>query len=1011
MEPGGPAGYGGAPSRPISGPIVGPGGPQGPQRPGSRPVSGPVGRPVSGTVGADGLERGPGPAPWPVQHPMNAAPRNAAPPSTLPTHPASVAVAPPSRVPSRPVTGIPASAPPQSGPPAMYVPAPERYPALDPADPVEPERERDERPNKKQKPRRVKSRPPKDRKDRQAVHELELREIAGHLTFTRNDVTAWYHLPDIQWAFRADKERTSILLGIAAQYAALGGYRLHMRRTNRPYPAVGWARRMAALTPHPVPDVRGAPSWSDHLEAGQRRLHATSLAEGEVYLGVVFQRRTMREQMIETLNALRKRGSGNAERNRLEQLVGRFDEVLGAFGMQARPATAKQVEWLIHRSVALCMPPPPALSPAESGGWETGDLLAFTEHTMRYRSPYGSTVKLQSRIGDEYVERHVAVLTFGRMEELSIPERHEPWLHFHEQLPWPMEISSRVDVLGQGDALRSLEHKLLTIRSQQRDYHEHEMDAPPELERLAQRALDISDEMSTGLDLDAARVHGWHRIAVSGRTEEECLKRARALTDHYRSIRMTLNHPRDQLRLLDEFIPGQPVANTGYLRRMPAKYFAAAIPQAAAAIGDRRGPIIGETCGTSHRPVMWDPHYATEVRERSGLAVFVAEPGGGKSTLMGGIAYLAARRGVQCTILDPSGPLARLATMPELAPFSKVYNLTRGEPGTLAPYGLIPTPRREHFPAGALGDAEWTSAVAAARAERKALATDICMMLLPPQIQRERSSPILLQRAARQVEPEEWATLDDLIATVATFGDEGSELAETLGDVRDMPLSRLFFGRSTASYGQDESVLTVITMAGLALPDLTIDREFWQLEERMALPMLHLATAFTTRRAYGRAMHERKLVALDETHFLAGWGSGRALFTRLARDSRKWNIAALAASQNPVDILGLDVQNLVSTVFVGRIAEDPEIAAQALRMLGVQRGIGYENTLAQLSVADSQNDQRLGYREFVMRDVDGRVQKFRADLAYVAGLLEHLDTTADPLGDVGRIAGQEGDAR
>lgn len=31
-----------------------------------------------------------------------------------------------------------------------------------------------------------------------------------------------------------------------------------------------------------------------------------------------------------------------------------------------------------------------------------------------------------------------------------------------------------------------------------------------------------------------------------------------------------------------------------------------------------------------------------EVRERSGLAVFVAEPGGGKSTLLGALGYLAA---------------------------------------------------------------------------------------------------------------------------------------------------------------------------------------------------------------------------------------------------------------------------------------------------------------------------------------------------------------------------------
>ena len=55
------------------------------------------------------------------------------------------------------------------------------------------------------------------------------------------------------------------------------------------------------------------------------------------------------------------------------------------------------------------------------------------------------------------------------------------------------------------------------IRSQQLDYAEHGMDAPPELERLAQRALVLGDEMTTGLPVDSSRVHGWHRLAVSGR--------------------------------------------------------------------------------------------------------------------------------------------------------------------------------------------------------------------------------------------------------------------------------------------------------------------------------------------------------------------------------------------------------------------------------------------------------------------------------------------------------------
>jgi len=94
--------------------------------------------------------------------------------------------------------------------------------------------------------------------------------------------------------------------------------------------------------------------------------------------------------------------------------------------------------------------------------------------------------------------------------------------------------------------------------------------------------------------------------------------------------------------------------------------------------------------------------------------------------------------------------------------------------------------------------------------------------------------------------------------------------------------------------------------------------------------MLHTAHRLAVRRCYGGSMSQRKLVGLDEAHFMEGWRSGRSFLVRLARDSRKWNIAGLVASQNPKDILGLDVQNLVSTVFVGRIAEDPEIAATLL---------------------------------------------------------------------------------
>jgi hypothetical protein len=157
--------------------------------------------------------------------------------------------------------------------------------------------------------------------------------------------------------------------------------------------------------------------------------------------------------------------------------------------------------------------------------------------------------------------------------------------------------------------------------------------------------------------------------------------------------------------------------------------------------------------------------------------------------------------------------------------------------------------------------------------------------------------------------------------------------------------------------------------------------------------MLHMAHRLAVRRCYSGDMHRRKLVGLDEAHVMEGWSSGRSFLVRLARDSRKWNLAALVASQNPRDILRLDVQNLVSTVFVGRIAEDAEVAEDALRMLRVPTGAGYERTLARLSQADTSSHDRLGHREFVMRDVDGRVQEIRVDVSYVPELLRYLDTT------------------
>ncbi|MBB4696401.1 ATP-binding protein [Paractinoplanes abujensis] len=942
---------------------------------------------------------------WPDFDDWPPSPRNGA----APAQTTESAAAPVSTPPLWQTVGGTPARPPQPGPVEAYAPQPlldepaDEAPLPVPVPEKAPAKRKEKAPARRTKepknlpvkqPKPVTLRPHKLKfNDRDPVMELEISEIAGHLTFTQSTVTAWYYLPEVRWAFRPDAEREALLSAISEQYAGLAGFRLHLRRTNRPFPADEWARTVDSFTAKPLPDVRGGTSWSDHLVAAQRHLLSVNHAEGQTYLGVTFARRSLGDTFSERVLRIFGRGTSDGERRKLNRAVEQFDEVLNAFGMRGRRVTPQELEWLLFRSVALCMAPPGPLSPVTNGQWDTGDLLALTEQVERYRTPYGSTVKLVNRMTGE--ERHVAVLSVGRMEPLEIPEKHEPWMHFHERLPWPMELSSRIDILGSNSSFKNLEHRLRMIRSQQLDYAEHGIDAPPELERLAKRALVIGDEMTTGLPVESARAHGWHRIAVGGATREECLERARRLIQLYsRELRISLQHPKNQDQLAREFIPGEPIANTGYVRRMPVKLLAAALPQAASTVGDRRGDLIGRTAGTCRRPVFLDLHFPMEVRERSGLGVFVAEPGGGKSTLMGALGYLNARRGVQVTLLDPSGPLARLCQMPELRPYSRVLNLTGSEQGTLAPYALIPTPVRSEFPTGAGGDREYEIAVSNARAERRMLVQDICSMLVPPQVAKEASTATLLRHAVRQVPAEESSTLDDVVRTLQGLDDdEGRELANLLLDTAEMPLALLFFGSPPQHLLGADAALTVITMAGLRLPDLKIEREYWSAEESLALPMLHTAHRLAVRRCYGGSMSSRKMVGLDEAHFMEGWRSGRSFLVRLARDSRKWNLAALVASQNPRDILGLDVQNLVSTVFVGRIAEDQEIASEALRLLRVPVHDGYEATLASLSQIDTSSSARLGFREFVMRDVDGRVQKVRVDVSYVEGLLEHLDTT------------------
>jgi hypothetical protein len=811
---------------------------------------------------------------------------------------------------------------------------------------------------------------------------LALRNIEDNLCFTDREAWAWFVLPTQPWAFRSDSQREQMLYGAGDALAWLAGHRLHLRVTTSPYPAAQWARQLDARTPAPLDPPAGG-SWGDHLVSMQEHLRHQTMAEKKVFLGVRLTSRASTHRLIAAFWG----HPGNVEHARLLSHVEQVTETVGLPGLEGRPATSGEMEWLLHRSLGVGLPAPALLSPAESGSWDADDLHSFTDAVDHTVAPLGRTVQVVGHGTGATVERHVAVLSVGRLEEIDAPDPgQDPWLSHTDRLPFPVEWSARFDVLSGGEARQAIQRKLLVVRDMQRHYHEHDLDEPLALDRQARHAREVEDQMSRGVDVAAARVHGWFRLAVAARTEDECLERVRKVTASYRGRRVSIEHPKGQYRLLREFVPGEPVATAAHRRRLPVLYVAAGVPMASSQVGDRRGPYVGYTAGSSRRAVMFDTHYATEVKETSGLVPVVGGLGAGKSVLLGQITYEAVRRGIPSVVLDPSGPLARLTELPELRGIAEHLDLTTAASGTLNPFAVVVRPTRSAF---ATEEAFAEAEVLAAQ-DRKLLALDVVRMLLPPSLDAIPATSLVVSDAVRATHGEPTASLWDVVERLEGLSDpHGRVVANYLRDMAELPLSRLLFPSVGRLTDRLDATLTVLTMPGLVLPPRSVARDHWSTSEQLAVPLLHLASWYATRAVYGRSMQSRKLVALDETHFLGDWSAGRALFTRLGRDSRKWNTCVLAASQNPSDVLGMDVANFMSAAFVGRL-EDDDAARDGLRMLRVPTGVGYERALASLSAGRG----AAGFREFVMRDVDGNVDKIRVDLNANRSLLDALNTTA-----------------
>nr|CAR47823.1 putative ATPase [Rhodococcus sp. PY11] len=891
---------------------------------------------------------------------------------------------------------------------------------------------------------------------RKAVR-LQLVGVEGNITRTRTQSTAWFVQPPGPWNMRPVARQRRYIQNealVLANLAEAGVTGLHRRLVRTPWPVRQWAQAHDGWA-EPISDVPDALSWSDYLRGQQHAmLWGNPTLKGR-YWGIELPPRSTLAVGLDTVSEwllpvvewplfgrvarLVRAWARTAFLNEQEALadhLATIERILSGQGVRAKPATAAQMDYLLLRSASLGLPLDAEGVISGGGDWEHSDVAALEDLTDLELTPGDGYTTVRGQVGGRDYTGYAIVLTVGRMAPLPIPERMLPWQVIGDSSGEPLEWSERLRLKTKSQTIRSLRRLTARIESQFDHYTvEHDQVPPQELAEqhaLAQRVIsDIEDDHS-GLSV---RTEGWYRVLVVGSTPEEAKQKVSMLQEMY-APRIRLEQEHGQYQLLREFLPGEPLANIAHCRRMSVEAVSAGMAAVGDRIGDRTGVVIGETASIAPRPAVWDLFAAHEKKHKSGLTPIVAVPGSGKTFLAGMLVYQAVRAGAYGVVLDPSGPLKKLAQLPEFRGIADVQALTgrTSRPGSLNPYRVIVDPRRDdpdYDPTNpdyaddadpvAAARTQYEADIRAAQAERISVAVSVLKMMLSPARLEHEWTETVLQTAANTVGGGRHHNLREVLDAIAALGrdDENVELRtcarsvhQELTMMADLAEARVLFPEAGTT-GEPEDIvdnttrLTVLTMPGLQLPPTGTDPSQWTPQQRMAGPLMHMAAWLANRLVYELPRFERKVLFLDENKYLEQTGAGRTLNLRIARDSRKYKVRALVCSQLPDDYLGVDGSDdksaLTYEVIIGDLGGNTHAIDGALKLLNLPSGEGYETLLADLGGGgedtldeDTDTDHVDQARRFIVKMADD-IELIRSDwthFVHLAHVFAALDSRA-----------------
>jgi AAA-like domain len=778
---------------------------------------------------------------------------------------------------------------------------------------------------------------------------LTVRYFDDRILLTETHAWAYYRLPTESYEFITPQERETLATNITVALAAIRmpDAEVHLRIAHRSYPAAEWAAGLDATSD-------GGPGWRDYLDEMYRHVWAKDFWTKEVYLGVRLGQRGMRAQLsggvfAQFINLYRagEQAMGiddeavpGTETARWTDQAERLGRALSASALAARHASSDEIAWLFRHTLmgSLGDPRPSAVRRRTWGAGEIEALLEGQVHNGR------TVLRLEHPEGESFA----AFLSFSRFPDvMSFPDG-EPWLHYADSLPFPVEVSSRMRLIPPAKASKDVGRRLAHARDMDAHIREAGADAPLALAEqiVAARMLEhgITKER-------LPFVYGWHRLIVTGPTRELCVRRVEAVGEHYRDMGIdVVNSTGDQFSLLCESLPGDRVRLGSYVQRQPLYTIAGGVPTATVDLGDRVnypggwvGPYIGETLGRARSIVHFDPLLAAALNRPTAIAI-TGEPGGGKTTLALLLIMQLALRGVTNAVIDPKGdaePLVEL--LKERGRKARVLPLGAAAPGLLDPFSF--------------GDD---------LAQKRTMATETLRLLLP-RMSEERESAMI--QAVASVAGRERPSLGKVIRHLEESADPASKnLGAVLRSMSEMRLARLCFAPSGGQQIDAAGWTTVFTLAGLTLPDVAISRDDFSYEQRLSVALLYLVSQFARRLLNGMDRRLPKAIFLDEAWAITSTPEGAKLVPEVSRMGRSRNTALILVSQNAGDLLSEQVTNCISSVFAFRSSERVEVA-NVMALLGVEASDEHKAVL-----------RGLGNGECIFRDLEGRAGRIGIDL-------------------------------